>query len=124
MGAVRVAGRFGGTLQPITDRRTFTRLHEDARVVRSGPLVIRVLDDGSVPPRLGFALGRKFGNAVARNRTRRRLRDAFIETSHNYPNLSGTFLVGARREVADASFVELTTWLDSFANRTASQAVS
>ncbi len=116
--------RFGGRIQPITDRRTFDRLHADARVVRSGPLVIRVLDDGSVPPRLGFALGRKFGNAVTRNRTRRRLRHAFIETTEQYPNLSGTFLIGARREVADSSFEKLRKWLDSFAERSTEESVA
>ncbi len=107
----QVGSRYGGSIQPITDRRTFARLNTDARLVRSGPLVLRILDDGYDPPRLGFALGRKFGNAVVRNRARRRLRNAFIETVDEHPNLTGTFLVGAGRKAADASYAELRFWL-------------
>lgn len=61
------------------------------------------IDDAS--PQLGFALSRKFGNAVERNRGRRRLRAAFVE-SWNRPATerppTGAFLLtGTRRLLTD-----------------------
>jgi ribonuclease P protein component len=45
------------------------------------------------PPKLAFAVGRHVGNAVVRNRIRRRLRSLFAELEPELP--PGTFLIGA-----------------------------
>lgn len=43
--------------------------------MRSGPLSVRYVEDAAaVPPRVAFAIPRKVGTAVIRNRVRRRLR--------------------------------------------------
>ncbi len=43
--------------------------------MRSGPISVRfVADDAADPPRVAFAIPRKVGTAVTRNRVRRRLR--------------------------------------------------
>jgi ribonuclease P protein component len=65
-----------GLIWRVRDRATFEAL-AGARRRRAGPVSLRFLSDGSHdPPRVAYAIGRRVGNAVARNRVRRRLRAA------------------------------------------------
>ena len=58
-------------------RAEFLRVAAKGRKVATHGLVLQVLerDDGG-PARLGFTVTKKIGNAVVRNRTRRRLKEA------------------------------------------------
>ena len=61
----------------LTRRAQFLRVSAKGRRVPVHGLVLQALpreDDG--PARLGFTVTRKVGNAVVRNRTRRRLKEA------------------------------------------------
>ncbi len=65
------------TPQRLKRRAEFLRVAAQGRKVASTGLVLQVLarpDCG--PARLGFTVTRKVGNAVVRNRTRRRLKEA------------------------------------------------
>ncbi len=54
---------------------------------------------------VGFSVGKKVGNAVTRNRVKRRLRAAFIG---ELPKVGpGLYIVAARSAAADASFQDL-----------------
>lgn len=67
-------GQLAGRL---TRRAEFLRVASKGRKTPSSGLVLQALaraDDG--PVRLGFTVTKKVGNAVIRNRTRRRLREA------------------------------------------------
>lgn len=56
-------------------------------------------------PRFGFAVSRKVGNAVVRNKVKRRLREVF---RHARPLVDGVdVMVLARPEAARATLVEL-----------------
>src|SRR5262249_61115042 len=60
----------------VRDRATFEALARAPRQ-RVGGIALRSCRDGSTaPPRVAFAVGRRAGSAVARNRVRRRLRAA------------------------------------------------
>jgi ribonuclease P protein component len=59
-----------------------------------------------MPPRVAFAIGRRVGGAVGRNRLRRRLRE--LARVSALPG--GTWLIGAGEGAASASFGELSSW--------------
>jgi ribonuclease P protein component len=56
---------------------------------------------------LAFALGRKVGNAVQRNRLRRRLRHVFTELVSQGRVPAGVYLVTASPDAVECSFEEL-----------------
>jgi len=65
-------------------------------------------------PQVAYALGRRFGTAVERNRARRRLRDAFTHSWATYTNttdptlrLDGAFLLSGHRNLLTAPFSQL-----------------
>ncbi len=64
-------------------RRTFDELRRGGRRVRHGSVRLIFLPQNTAEIQLAFALGRSFGNAVERNRGRRRLRAAFTEAVRN-----------------------------------------
>jgi len=58
-------------------RAEFLAVAASGRKAAASGLVLQALDRGDdAPPRLGFTVTRKVGNAVIRNRTRRRLKEA------------------------------------------------
>ena len=81
---------------------------------RKGPLFLLEVRDRQMPdeqPRVGFTVTKKHGNAVERNRMRRRLKEAVrlsagfaMEPGHDY-------VVVARRDVLSASFQSLQAGL-------------
>ena len=65
------------TPQRLTRRAEFLRVAAQGRKVPLPGLVLQALArSDSAPARLGFTVTRKVGNAVVRNRTRRRLKEA------------------------------------------------
>lgn len=53
------------------------------------PLVVQARITDQAEPRLGLSIGRRVGNAVARNAVKRRLREAFRLMRHQIPRAPG-----------------------------------
>jgi ribonuclease P protein component len=89
--------------------------------VTAGPVRARYLADGSPGVRLAFAIGRSFGNAVARNRARRRIRAAFdgvvADMTHAALVPEGMYLISCSRSVLDITFSELVDSVEQLASR-------
>ena len=97
-------------------RRTFADLAERGRTVRSGPLRVRYLAAPDAPA-VGYAIGKKTGGAVDRNRLRRRLRAAFAAA--DTPLSSGFFLVSADSSALDVPFEALVEAVQAVAVKVA-----
>lgn len=95
-----------GTVWRVRDRETFRRLRSSRQRVRRGPLTVTFVPASSpTPPQVAYAIGRKVGGAVVRNRLRRRLRAVISESASQLA--PGAYLVGAAPEAASLSFGEL-----------------
>jgi ribonuclease P protein component len=83
-------------------------------------LRVRFLADGSSGEQsaaVGFAIGKKYGSAVERNRLRRRLRAAV--SAATTPLTSGFYVISADPAAARAPFAELVTAIDGVATKVA-----
>jgi ribonuclease P protein component len=92
--------------------REFERVRKEGRAVRGGLLILSVLPvDGEKRFRVGLITSRRVGEAVARNRVRRRLREI---VRRNQQSLKGGiwFVVIARRSAAQTDSAALEgEWL-------------
>jgi ribonuclease P protein component len=90
----------------IRDRATFAAL-TSARRRRRGPISMTFLPgDPSFPPRVAYAVGKRVGPAVVRNRVRRRLRAAMLEHRADLQP-GGAYLFGAAPGAAGAPYAEI-----------------
>ena len=98
-----------GLIWRVRGRRSFGALagQRPWRVL-VGPIKVSFVDNNPTePPRVAYAIGRKVGNAVERNRLRRRLRTIIRELA---PQLRpGTYLIGVAPQAAQLRFGELRT---------------
>jgi ribonuclease P protein component len=92
----------------LTKRSEFQAAAGNGRRFRSSALVIQVLDrpDDGVGIRIGLTASRKAGNAVKRNRIRRRLRAAALE-AYVLNSTDRDIVAVARAETISAAYVEL-----------------
>jgi ribonuclease P protein component len=95
----------------IHHRATFVALRKPAARATVGPLRVSWLPPGPAEtiPQVGYAIGKRCGTAVHRNRLRRRLREAV----RRQPPAPGTYLVVADPEAGGLSFAELASTVGS-----------
>jgi len=93
----------------LSGRKTFNYLLNKGTSVPAKALVL-IYAPSKYPKHVGFIVSKKIGNAVVRNRTRRRLREAFrsiipkVTDNHNY-------VIIARKGIEDLDFLEIKTAL-------------
>lgn len=89
-------------LPVVRGRESFAALSRQGRRVREGPLTVIHRPDAT-DPRVAFAVGRKVGPAVVRNRLRRRLRALWRQASPR----GGDYLIVAAPTAAGLTFSQL-----------------
>lgn len=106
-----------------TKKRTVGRLKNRPQFLavrngekRRGPFfLVEVLDrkEAETEPRVGFTVTKKQGNAVERNRMKRRLREAVRQEAGSAMKNGHDYVIVARRDVLTASFAEMTSALSA-----------
>lgn len=86
----------------------FDRVFATGRRGKAGAVVVIVAPGLPNTFRFGLVVGRKVGNAVVRNRVKRRIREALRRAG---PPLGIDVVVIGSREVANAPFDRLVQWL-------------
>ena len=74
-----------GPRQRLRNQAEFDRVFAGGRRLRHRDLLFILRWNRLRRPRLGISVGRRFGNAVQRNRMKRRLREAFRLMQHELP---------------------------------------
>lgn len=93
-------------LQRLRSARDFRRVREGGRSWANPLLVLGALPNRSVPTRCGFVVSKAQGNAVERNRLKRRVREAVrLIYQHIVPGWDVVFVV--RKGVATAPWPQL-----------------
>ncbi|WP_173934994.1 ribonuclease P protein component [Chelativorans sp. Marseille-P2723] len=101
-----MSGRAPG-LERLTKRAEYLAVQRGAKH-RGRLFLLEVLDRGDEePPRLGITVTRRVGNAVERNRVRRRLREAVRIHAADDMRPGTDYVIVGRREVLDAPFSAL-----------------
>lgn len=96
-----------GTIAPIARRATFQSFRRpDGRARRSGIRVAYVVvEPAKIPVQAAFSVTKRCGNAVVRNRIRRRLRSALCQISRDLE--PGAYLLSPEPEVATMTYRDL-----------------
>ncbi|MBO4848239.1 MAG: ribonuclease P protein component [Clostridia bacterium] len=86
--------------------KEFRRVYRNGKTAGSHTLVLIYLSGRQPEKKIGFAVGKKIGNAVVRNRVKRRLREAVTPLLPEIaPGCRLIFI--ARLPILDASFQEI-----------------
>lgn len=96
-------------------KREFDHVFAKRCSTGAGPLVVYAEKNELGLPRLGLVVSRKHGSAVARNRWKRRLREAFRLEKQNLPQDVDLVVLPRHGQVAE--FAELRRHLVSAAKR-------
>lgn len=69
----------------LSGRKTFAHVHQQRTRCEAGPLLVYASPNTETSSRIGFAINRKVGNAIKRNRIKRRLRESFRHHHTEWP---------------------------------------
>ncbi len=100
--------RSGRPYVPLRGRDAVRRAYRSTRRRRSGDVVVVSTEGAPGPPQVGVVAGKRIGNAVIRNRVKRRLREAMAQVALDEDT---AYLVIAGPEAAGVEFRRLVEWL-------------
>ena len=99
----------------LSGNKRFSQIHQEGRSVANNLLVVRVLPNGLDHNRFGFMVSKRLGNAVIRNKVKRRLREVVRQTALK-SGWDAVFI--ARRGAERANYQELQQATQNLLRRT------
>ena len=99
----------------LTTSKQFSQVHREGLSIANRLLVVRVLANGLDHSRFGFLVSKRIGNAVVRNRVKRRLREV-VRLTPVKPGWDAVFI--ARHDINQADFQQLKQAAENLLRRT------
>lgn len=99
----------------VRDNTDFTRIIHQGTVLRTNALVLYYTCD-SDHLKVGFAVSKKVGNAVTRNKIKRQLRAIFRNYTDKYPNFQ--IIAVVRKNYLDLTFEQISALVEKLLNKT------
>ena len=84
----------------IRNKFEFNRVYSKGRSYVNHMMIIHVINSDKVKGKIGFAVGKKIGNAVIRNRIKRLMREAYRISQHEIDQNVSMILI-ARKPLID-----------------------
>ena len=104
----RVASVSLPDFESLQNSRDFRRVLSKGDRRRQGAIVLARSPGRPGPPRLGLVVSKSSGNAVTRNRIKRRIRHA-VDVLYLQPGMD--YVIIANSQVAEVSFARIQSWL-------------
>ena len=101
----------------IRHRPEYERVYEEGQSHRSPLLVLFVLMKPELPRKAGFVAGRRVGGAVARNRSKRLMREAYRRNKGALPESGVQLVLVARMGCGEAAYGDVEAQLLSLFER-------
>ena len=89
----------------IQNKFDFNRVYCDGHSYANHSLVIHVMKSTNIKGKVGFAVGKKLGNAVVRNRIKRLLREAYILCQHDIDQNVSVIVIARKTLINAKSYV-------------------
>ena len=87
----------------IRNKFEFNRVYSKGRSYVNHFMIIHIINSDTVRGKVGFAVGKKIGNAVVRNRIKRLMREAYRLNQHEISQNVSMILI-ARKPLVDVKF--------------------
>ncbi len=96
-------------LKPLSNSKQFREVYNQGQRFHTSLFSAFILRNDIGNLRIGITVTKKIGNAVVRNRCKRRLREALRRQGDNLMDLAGTDLViNAKSNLVNADFAQIT----------------
>ena len=90
----------------IRNKLEFNKVYRDGYSYVNHSLIIHVVKSDGIKGKIGFAVGKKIGNAVMRNKLRRRLREIIRELKLLFKN-NRNYIIIMKKKCLEVDYQEL-----------------
>ena len=104
-------------LARLRNRKAFRNVYEAGRVISNFMIAVHYLSRTGQNHRIGFSAGKRLGNAVKRNRCKRRLKELYRRHQAEFPN-GVDLIVVARKAMVNCEWEKLADAFHDVLRRT------